>query len=89
LVTLGKPPWISVMMKVCPVFFFGEWQALVDARKLTRRTPIKLGVTAAANNRVVYLCPPPMVVLRTKLPPSAGAREGGVTYRLLEYFWRN
>lgn len=68
--------------------FSGEWQDLVYARKLSRGTTIELGVTAPDNNRVVYLCPPPMVVLRTKLPPSAGAREGGA-YRLLEYFWRN
>jgi len=69
--------------------FSGEWQVLVGGRKLTAGATIKLGVTAPANNRVVYLCPPPMVVLRTKLPPSATAREGGATYRLLEYFWRN
>jgi hypothetical protein len=69
--------------------FTGQWQALADARRLTKGTSIKLGVTGAANNRVVYLCPPPMLVLRTKVPPSSAAAQGGATYRLLEYFLRN
>lgn len=43
--------------------FSGECPALCNARKLMARTKIKLGVTGAANNKVVYLCAPPMLVL--------------------------
>jgi hypothetical protein len=57
--------------------FSGECPALCNARKLMARTKIKLGVTGAANNKVVYLCAPPMLVLKTKLPPSTGIGENG------------
>lgn len=69
--------------------FSGEWQALCSARKLIEGAKIKLGVTGAANNRVVYLCAPPMLVLRTKMPPSASIGENGPSYQFKQYFWKN
>lgn len=64
--------------------FSGQWKALCDARKLTKGMTIKLGVTGTTNNRVVYLCAPLMLVMRTKMPPSACAGEGGPCYRFEE-----
>lgn len=66
--------------------FSEQWKALCDARKLAKGMTIKLGVTRTTNNRVVYLCAPLMLVMRTKMPPSAGASEGGPGYQFEEYF---
>lgn len=69
--------------------FFGQWQALSSARRLSKGQIIRLGVTGELSNRVKYLCAPPMLVLSTNIPPSAGTVQGGASYRVLEYFWRN
>lgn len=69
--------------------FSGQWQSLCNARRFVKGSTIKLGVTAASNNRVLYLCPPRMLVLRTRMPPSASAGEGRPSYRYEEYFWKN
>jgi len=52
-------------------------------------TKVKFDVTRAANKRVVYLCASPMLVLRTKMPPSASTGENGPYYRIVLYFWKN
>ncbi|AES61694.1 hypothetical protein MTR_1g087510 [Medicago truncatula] len=62
---------------------------MLTAHKLIEGAKIKLGVTGAANNRVVYLCAPPMLVLRTKMPPSASIGENGPSYQFKQYFWKN
>lgn len=69
--------------EVMSCIFTGQWQALAVAWKFTPSQVIKL------DNRVMYLCPPPMLIFKAKLQPSAAAAEGGVTYRVLEYFWKN
>lgn len=69
--------------------FSGQWQALCDARKLTKGATIKFSVTGAAKNKVVYLCPPPMLILRTRMPASGNVGEGGSSYQFQEYFWKN
>jgi len=74
------------MMKAFRAFFSGKWQGLYDARKCTKGATIKLGVTGSANNRVVYLCPPRMLVLRTKINSYVGVDAGGPTYRVEQYF---
>ena len=74
---------------VVSCIFTGEWQALAEAQKFTPRQIIRLGVTGEANNRVMYLCAPPILTLKTKIQASAAAGHGGVTYRVHEYFWTN
>lgn len=69
--------------------FTRQWQALAEARKFTPHHVIRLGVTGDDNNKVMYLCAPPMLVLRKTIQPSAGAAEGGATYQVGEFFWRN
>jgi len=69
--------------------FSGEWQALCRARRLAEGMKIKLSVTHAANNNVVYMCAPPMLVLRTRIPTSANASEDGPSYHVEQYFWTN
>jgi len=75
--------------KIMSCVFFWEWRSVCRARKLVEATKIKLGVIDAANNKVVYMCPPPMVVLRSKVPPSYGANEDALSYKIDHYFWTN
>lgn len=63
--------------------------SVCNARKLMAGIKIKLGVTGADSNKVVYLCAPPMLVLKTKLPPSIGIGENGPSYRFEQLFWKN
>lgn len=66
--------------------FSGERPPLCNARKLMAGIKIKLGFTGADSNKVVYLCAPPMLVLKTKLPPSIGIGENGPSYRFEQLF---
>lgn len=68
--------------------FTGQWKDLAEPRKFTSGQVIKLGVTGEANNRVIYLCAPPMLVLKTTVQPWPAVVEAGVAYRLLELFWK-
>jgi hypothetical protein len=84
----------KVLMDFChdegvSCIFSGQWQALASAHRLSKGQIIRLGVTDESNNRVKYLCAPPMLVLRTTILPSAETVQGGASYRVLEYFWRN
>lgn len=67
----------------------GEWQALCRARRLVEGMKIKLGVTNKANNNVVYMCAPPMLVLRTRMAASGAVDQGGPNYRIEQFFWTN
>lgn len=51
----------KVLMDFChdegvSCIFYGQWQALVSARRLTKGQIIRLGVTGESNNDVKYLC---------------------------------
>lgn len=50
--------------------FSGEWHQLCNARKLVAGSTVKLGVREEANNKVLYLCPPPLLVLRSTMPSN-------------------
>jgi hypothetical protein len=77
------------MMNSCHVFFSGEWKTLCSVRKLIEGAKIKLGVTGAANNRVVYHCAPPMLVLRTKMLHLQALEEMVHLNQFKQYFWKN
>jgi len=84
----------TLMMDFChdedvSCVFFDEWPALCTARKLAAGTKVKFGVTQTANNRTVFMCPPPMLVLRTTVPPPASTCEDLLAFRVEQYFWAN
>ena len=60
-----------------------------SARKLIEGAKIKLGVTGAANNRIVYHCAPPMLVLRTKMLHLQALEEMVHLNQFKQYFWKN
>jgi hypothetical protein len=60
--------------------FSGEWQGVCIAHLLVEGSSVKFGVTESTNNKVMYLCPPQMSVLKTRLPPSANAGRNGASY---------
>jgi hypothetical protein len=59
------------------------------ARLLVEGSTVKFGVTESTNNKVMYMCPPQMLVLKTRLQPSANAGGNGASYRLEQYCWKN
>jgi len=69
--------------------FKGEWQSVCKARVLVEGSSVKFGVTEASSNKVMYLCPPQMLVLKTRLPPSTNAGANGACYRFEQYLWKN
>ena len=69
--------------------FSGEWPTLCRARKLMEGTNIKLGVTNASNNNVVYMCAPPMLVLRTRVPVSSSTSGDASSYHVEQCLWTN
>lgn len=84
----------TLMMDFCQddgfsCVFSGEWLALCSARKLVEGNKIKFGVTEAANNKIVFMCPPPMLVLRTAVPPLTSTGEDGPAFQVEQYFWAN
>lgn len=69
--------------------FKGEWQGVCSACLLAEGSTVKFGVTEASNNNVMYLCPPQMLVLKTRLPPSSNVGENGASYHFEQYLWKN
>jgi len=69
--------------------FSGEWKMLCRARRLVEGMKIKLGVTNAANNNAVYMCAPPMLVIRTRMTAAGDLSEDGSSYHVEQYFWTN
>jgi hypothetical protein len=67
----------------------GDWMELCNARQFKEGDTLKLGVTGEYNNTVVYLSAPPMLVLRTKLPPSTSSGVTGHVFNVDQYFWKN
>jgi len=67
----------------------GDRRKICKARKFKIGDTVKLGVTAQPNNTVIYMLPPPMVVLRTNLPPSKESCLSGYVFTVEQYFWMN
>lgn len=66
-----------------------DWRKICKAHKLNICDTMKLGVTQQCNNTVIYMSPPPMMVLRTNLPPSKDSILSGHVFTVEQYFWMN
>lgn len=53
--------------KDLPCIIYGQWKQICKARKFTKGSMVKFGVTDA-NNRIIFILPPLMLVLRSRIP---------------------
>lgn len=53
--------------KDLPCIIYGQWKQICKARKFTEGSMVKFGVTDA-NNRIIFILPPLMLVLRSRIP---------------------
>ena len=67
----------------------GDCLDVCNTRKYKKGDVVRFGVTGEFNNKVVYLSPPPFLILRTKLPPSKGAGVSDHVFNVEQYFWKN
>lgn len=61
---------------------YGQWINIFQAHKFNEGTLVKFGVTDVANNKIIYIRPPPMLVLHTKLCSSVILGSSGPVYQI-------